>query len=393
MNNFRIWSRREFLVGAAAAPLLAAEATGLVGYWPLSGDVKDHSGRGNHGINHGVDLSSGHFDGCGAYIEVPDSPSLDFKDGEFSASLWVHTKKDVDDVIGDVLSKYDATVRRGFNLSIQSSAGGYNSQGSDKHVVFGIDNARTTEWETCGRPSPTSNYVSNSLTVFDGHLYAGTTDGATFEDWSRVYRYLGAQRWEDCGRVGNLRTRGVGPMIVHNASLYVANWSYDWTRVSKENDQYDDCRVWRYKGGQEWEDCGQPGNCKRLFGIASYRGKLYILGDDHKCHVWNGDKSWKVVGEFGRYVHPMIVHDGKLYIAGFSKIQVGPYLQAAVFSWDGAEWANLGSPSTTRNSQTRFMHSRCTGGSCTRPRGREEGCAFLMATAGSIVDGWATALR
>jgi len=36
---------------------------GLVGYWPLRGDCEDHSGQGNHGINHGVDLATGSFEG------------------------------------------------------------------------------------------------------------------------------------------------------------------------------------------------------------------------------------------------------------------------------------------------------------------------------------------
>src|SRR5436190_22754978 len=35
---------------------------GLIGYWKLKGDCRDHSGRGNHGVNHGVNLDSGAFD-------------------------------------------------------------------------------------------------------------------------------------------------------------------------------------------------------------------------------------------------------------------------------------------------------------------------------------------
>ena len=91
-----------------------------------------------------------------------------------------------------------------------------------------------SDWKDCGRPSENSNYV-NSLTVFDGKLYVGTTDAKKKEDWSHVYRYEGDGKWEDCGRVGNLSTHGVGPMIVHNSeldgheSLYAANWNYDYT--------------------------------------------------------------------------------------------------------------------------------------------------------------------
>jgi hypothetical protein len=134
---------------------------GLVGYWKLKGDCLDHSGNGNHGINHGVVLDDGSFDGTRAYVEVPASDSLRFGAGDFAFSVWVYTPAQVDDAIGDVLDCYDPAHRRGLTLSVNSSASGYLSQGTDRHVYFGIDNAKLGEWQDCGRPSPTSPYVSN----------------------------------------------------------------------------------------------------------------------------------------------------------------------------------------------------------------------------------------
>ena len=93
-----------------------------------------------------------------------------------SPEEWCEVALQVDDVVGDVVDLYDPAARRGVTLSINSSAGGYQSQGDDRHVHFGIDAAQEVEWIDCGRPNPTSNYVGNSLTVFDGHLYAATTD-------------------------------------------------------------------------------------------------------------------------------------------------------------------------------------------------------------------------
>ena len=49
---------------------------GLVGHWKLQGDCRDSSGHGNDGVNHGVDLDRGGFDGAQAYIEIPSSDSL-----------------------------------------------------------------------------------------------------------------------------------------------------------------------------------------------------------------------------------------------------------------------------------------------------------------------------
>jgi hypothetical protein len=138
---------------------------GLVGYWKLSGDCRDASGHGNHGVNHGVDLDKGRFDGRSAYIEVPASSSLRLGTGDFSFCAKAFTETNLDDVLGDIFDCYDPATRRGITLSLHSSGSGYAGQGNDRCIVFGIDNARTTSWEDCGRPCPASRYISNSMLV------------------------------------------------------------------------------------------------------------------------------------------------------------------------------------------------------------------------------------
>src|SRR5690606_1732930 len=226
--------------------------------------------------NQGVDLTTGTFNGRGASLEVPAGPSLKFGTGDFTLSVWVNIPEQLDDVVGDVLELYDPDKRRGITLSISASAGGYQSQGDDHHVHFGIDNAKTTEWQDCGRPNPKSNYVANSLTVFDGHLYAATVGGEDPADWAHVYRYEGDGKWTDCGRVGDGRTPGVVPLIVHKGDLYAVTCTYDWTRVYSPD--YGPGRVYRYAGGPNGEDCGQPGDDRTFNCIASYRGKLFVGG-------------------------------------------------------------------------------------------------------------------
>jgi hypothetical protein len=308
----------------------------LIGYWPLRGDCRDHSGNGLHGVNHGVQLDDGTFNGRGAFVEIPSGRKLYLGAGDFSLAAWVHTEKDLDDVIGDVVSQYDPARRRGFSIAIKSTAGGYSSHGDDRHVVFGIDDGREPTWEDRGRPSPTSNYVSNSLTVFDGHLYAAITDAEKFEDWCHVFRYAGGKNWEDCGRVGDRRTHGVGPMIVHRGSLYAATWTYDWTRVGRQPPLDDFCCVYRYAGGTRWEDCGQPGQCRRLFGLASFRGRLYVTAEDGRCYEHAGNRAWRECGKFPNYAHPLGIHDGKLY--------AGVLNPAGVWAFDGERWQSLGNP-------------------------------------------------
>ncbi len=312
---------------------------GLVGHWKLVGDCRDHSGHGLHGVNHGVELQESAFNGRDAYIEIPASPALRLGTGDFTLSAKIWTAEQLDDIAGDVFELYDPAQRRGFTLSISSSAGGYQSQGTDRHVVFGIDQARDGEWRDCGRPSRTSNYVSNSLTVFRGELYAGITDAQDPADRSHVFRYAGEQQWIDCGRVGDGRTTGVGPLIVHQGELYAVTWTYDWTRVVEGD--YDPGRVYRYLGGTKWEDCGQPSDSRTLNCVASYRGRLYVGGGPNTWGVFTHDEQWQwqpsqVFAKTGPrrcFPHAMSRFNGKLYVA-----------YPAVFAFDGAAWSYVGVP-------------------------------------------------
>ena len=324
---------------------------GLAGHWKLQGDCRDHSGAGHHGINHGVDLQNGAFDGRGAFIEIPAKDALQLGRGDFSLSAWVHTDKLVDDTLGDVLSWYDPQLRRGVTLGLHASAGGYQSSGDDRHVSFGIDNGKVGEWQDCGRPNPTSNYVSNSLTVFDGHLYAATIDAQDEAGWCHVYRYAGGKEWIDCGRVSNRRTTGVMALIVHQGHLYAGTSTYDWTRVF--SGKYDPARVYRYEGGTKWTDLGQPGQMLRINCMATFGGRLYVGGDrglppagerqwtgrPYQVFVHEGGTTWRVAGSFPAeppqncYPHAMAVHDGRLFV-GYPNVH----------AFDGKTWEFAGTP-------------------------------------------------
>jgi hypothetical protein len=330
-----VWMALVALCPAAAA---AAES-GLIGHWKLQGDCRDYSGNGNDGVNHGVELNSGAFDGEHAYIEVPASKSLKLGTGDFSICARIYTEKQLDDIVGDLLDKYDPAARRGITLSINSSAGGFQSQGTDRHIYFGIDNAQASDWQDCGRPSAASNYVSESMTVYKGKLYAATTGGKEESDWRHVYRYEDGKRWADCGQVGDGKAQGVGPLIVHNGELYATTWTVDWTRVREGG--YDPGRVYRYLGGTKWENCGQPSNSRTLNCIASYKGKLYVGGGPETWGVFtqDGANHWKTSVAFAKdgprrcFPHSMAVFNGKLF-TGYP----------VAYSFDGAKWTYAGQP-------------------------------------------------
>jgi hypothetical protein len=139
--------------------------------------------------------------------------------------------------------------------------------------------------------------------------------------------------------VGQGKTTGVLPMIVHNGDLYVGTSTYDWTRVRAGD--YDAGRVYRYLGGQDWEDLGQPSENRTLNGMASYKGKLYVGGGPHTWGVFvledNGE--WKPAKIFDKegpqrcYPHAMSLHNGKLYVG-----------YPGVWQFDGKAWTYVGDP-------------------------------------------------
>jgi hypothetical protein len=329
-----------------------AAENSLVGHWKLQGDCRDYSGHENHGVNHGVELNTGAFDGVSSYIEVPAGDSLKLGKADFALCAWIYTEEQLDDIVGDVVELYDPARRRGMTLSINSSAGGYQSQGTDRHVHFGIDNGQTSEFEDCGRPNPTSNYVSNSLTVFKGKLYSATTDAQDEKNWCHVYRYDGGQRWTDCGRVGDGRTTGVMPLIVHAGELYAATSTYDWTRVREGS--YDAGRVYRFEGGAEWKDCGQPSDNRTLNSMASFQGKLYAGGGPNSQGVFvrGEDEQWRPSKLFPKegpercFPHTMCRHNGRLYTAW-----------PGVHAFDGQRWTYVGDPLYSEQNPMLQTHS------------------------------------
>jgi hypothetical protein len=323
------------VLGASSLAEDLADEPGLVAYWKLQGDCRDHSGGEHHGVNHGVDLQSSSFDGQAGYIEVADAPGLRFGKEDFTITAEVYTEKGVNDVLGDIVSKFDGARRQGFNLTFASNTSGYNSQSDVRHLFFGVDAATDGEWVDCGRPGGVA-HSSDALTVFEGDLYAGTSDAPDEKDWAHVYRYKGGQEWEDCGRVGDRETRGVYAMIVHDGALYAGTAG---PHSGSKANTGDYGRVYRYRGGQEWDDIGQPGEHYRINSLASFRGKLYALaintyGTHGGVYVYDGDRHWKQCGDFGR-PHTSGVHNDRLYAA---------FPQGEVFEYDGSVWENLGNP-------------------------------------------------
>lgn len=323
------------LFGILPLGVVRAADDGLLAHWKLQGDCQDYSGQQNHGQNHHVDLSASTFNGRDSYVEVSSSKSLQIGGGDFSVAADLCTGKDLRGSFGTLLSKFDSDRRRGFEIALCTNSSGYNSQSDTRQLCFGLDDGTNGMWTDCGRPN-NRTHISDSLTVFKGDLYAGSTDGPELTDWAHVYRYQGGQKWEDCGRLGSDRTRGVYAMVVHKGELYAATSASHGGQPPEMGFG----RVYRYKGEQKWQDIGQPGENYRLNSLASYNGKLYITGFNigpkpGHVYVLDGAHDWKQCGEFNGWPHPLAVHAGRMYTA---------YPQGEVYSYDGRNWENLGNP-------------------------------------------------
>ena len=180
---------------------LARTEPGLLGHWKLAGDCRDYSGRENHGVNHGADLADPQgatFDGVDDYIEVPAAESLALGRKDFSFAVWIHTAVELDDVLGDILSKYDPAT----STNCHEGKGLYRYEGEG---VF----------KECGRLGNERQVMP--MAVYNGKLYAGTLPLA------QVCRYDGQDTWSLTGRLDHtpeVKFRRVWAMAVFDGRLF-----------------------------------------------------------------------------------------------------------------------------------------------------------------------------
>ena len=84
-------------------------------------------------------------------IPATDAPRL--ASGPFTISLWAKSEEVADRLPGDLVCQYDVARRRGFHLSLKTNAGVTSNQANWRHLQFGIDDNRASEWRDCGQPA------------------------------------------------------------------------------------------------------------------------------------------------------------------------------------------------------------------------------------------------
>ena len=314
-----------------------AEEAELIGHWKLASDAEDASGKANHGASHGVKLAKkgAAFDGRKNYIEVSSSPSLETGKDPFSIAAWIHTDAVLDDVLGDVVSKFDSKSRTGFMLNIKHNVGATNSQANYRHVQFGIDNGRVDEkWTDCGRPGEA--VLIFSMAVFDDQLFAGTCVAGK-EASGRVFRYDRDGKWIDCGAPD--KSNAISALAVYEGKLYAGTAKYrlGGSALAESENPNPGGAIYRYEGGQDWVRVGALPDREGVNGLVVYKGKLYASSMYAPAGFfrYEGGTQWVDCGVAdGRRMEQLSVFNGDLFAT--------TYDGGLIYRYDGEKWTACG---------------------------------------------------
>ncbi len=367
-----------------------ATHSNLIARWRLDGNAEDTGGK-FHGLPARVAWTQGPagapagaalFNGRDSRITIPHAAELQLGARDFTCALWAKCARPMTGVFGDLLSKFDAERRCGFNFWVAGSHPGYQSMSDTRHVHFGVDDGYLGDWLDCGRPWP-SNPLVTCLVAHGGELYAGLADAERPEDACKVFRWKGGKEWEDCGRLGqDPHHLSVQAMLVHDGKLYAGTGIWDWTRAGQASAATPPqalTRVFCYAGGTVWRDLGQVGAGARVLCLASFQGELYagldrgggggcfkyaggrwedcgvlaekdnfecllplggvLYGASHTAvYRYAGGRNWECIGRQPHgitQIHSFCMADGKLWI--------GTWPQGFVLRHEGgAEWSNTG---------------------------------------------------
>lgn len=317
---------------------------GLVAHWPLEQDGRDVSGKQRHAQAHGVEFAtdtsggfprgSARFSGRDSYLEVPAAVTPKFGKGDFSISLRLASPGRTDDLPGDLLSSYDLKRKRGFQLSLKSSAGVTFSQANHRHLQFGIDDDVSSKWLDCGRPGEA--LLAFALAVHDGALYAGTCDPAKDRS-GRVFRYAGDQQWIDCGAPD--AANAVTALAVYEGRLYAGTGKYRvaGSALAESENANLGGRIFRYEGGTTWTNCGCLDGAEAVGGLVEFRGRLYAssLYKPAAFYRYEQNDRWTALNvPDGKRVEALSVFDGHLYASSYDG--------GHVFQFDGETWTDCG---------------------------------------------------
>lgn len=328
---------------------------GLIGYWKMSGGIIASPGDTLSTKMHGqVQLnakgpnakkkSGTGFDGRSTWIEVLANPKIELGNGDFTVSTWVFTEDSLDDVLGDIVSQYDPSSRRGFHLSFKSNAV-TTSHANSRQLSFAIDDNVSSGWKDYGQPG--NALVAAGMAEYKGELYAATTDTGVNER-GHVYRLSAGNKWIDCGFLDS--SNSVISLAVLNGELYAGTGQHKTagSALPESENRKPGGKVFRYVSPNRWVDCGQVPGVSTIGGMIVFKGKLYAssMYKPAALYRYEGEKKWiKCSIPDGKRVVNMAVYNGHLYATSWDL--------GHVYRFDGDTWSDCGQVGETSiNTQT-----------------------------------------
>lgn len=359
----------------------------LIGHWPLRQDVEEVSGSKLKSVARNIRFApdgpsssptgAAVFNGLNSVIEVAPSPALDFGATDFSVAMWVKTEDELDDLIGDLVSRYDSTSRTGFHLGIYTHGGVTTSQSNSRQLHFGIDSGRLDrDFLSHGRLG--NAVFVFALCVYNDQLYAATCHAGK-DEAGHIFRFAGSDGWIDLGSPD--KANAISAMAVHKGRLFVASSKYRLAGSSLsesqnmnfggkvyqlgENDQWIACGTlspeteavgslvvfngdlyasslyrpagfFRYAGGQQWEACPTPDG-KRAEALAVFNGAIYATCYDEGSVFRFDGRQWEHVGKIpnATQTYGFGVYRGELYVSEWPQAHVFRYI-------GGSTWVDSG---------------------------------------------------
>ncbi len=286
---------------------------------------------------------AGHWPAVTEPREIPAQEAPELGNGDFSFAAWVKAGDQLGRPAGDLLSRYDPKTRRGYHLTLKSSPGVTSNQPNERHLQFGIDDNRATEWRDCGRPG--NALFAFSMAVHEGSLYAGTCEPGKNES-GRVYRYAGGNQWIDCGAPD--KSNAVTATAVFQGKLYAGTGKYRvaGSSLAESKNLALGGRVFRYEGGTRWTSLAVPeaidaqtqtAGPRRVVPLTIHEGQIYA-GSYDGGHVYRFDgRNWSDCGRLGdnTQTYSFTQYHGQMY--------VGTWPSGRVYRFDGiGKWADVG---------------------------------------------------
>ncbi|MEX0726269.1 MAG: LamG-like jellyroll fold domain-containing protein [Planctomycetaceae bacterium] len=332
-------------ISAAPASPVSADEPKLIGHWKLQESAADGSGNGLTGKAAGVKFvadgptvklsKSAEFNGRDGVIEIKSSDKLDLGRDPFSVSMWVHTDEELDDVLGDLISRYDADARKGFSLTLMHNVGQTTSPANYRQLQFGIDDGHLDEeWTDHGKLG--NAVLIFSLLVHDGELYASTCE-ADETGRGHIFRYAGGDEWTDIGSPD--ASNSITCLAGYNGEIYAAASKYrlGGSALSESENPNLGGTIYKYRADNDWEVVGRIPDVECFAGMAVYKGKLYAssMYKPAGLYRYDGDTTWTSVGvPEEKRIDALAVWNGEIWATSYD--------QGAVFRYDGERWINTG---------------------------------------------------